>query len=169
MFSRSLSALSPLKPPFYYGPAFPVNNPKTFCLILLAIFIKLICTNLTHMKNLILVVEDNAPILENTAELLELNNYKVIIARNGNEALNLALQQLPDLILTDIRMPVMDGYHLLETVKHDPVLCKSRFIFFSASAEKKEIAKGMDLGADDYIVKPFSGEEILSKVKEYIG
>ncbi len=124
--------------------------------------------SLLFMKNIILVVEDNEPIRDNTIELLELSNYKVISACNGKEGLCLALEQIPDLILCDIQMPEMDGYLLLELIRKEPSLAHSRFIFFTASAEKKEISKGMDMGADGYIVKPFSGEELLLKIKALI-
>jgi CheY-like chemotaxis protein len=121
------------------------------------------------MKSTILLVEDNEPIRENTTELLELSEYNVFAASNGEEGLRIALEKFPDLILCDIQMPVMDGYHLLEHIRREPLLNNSRFIFFTASAEKREIEKGMQMGADDYIVKPFSGEDMLVKVKKLIG
>jgi CheY-like chemotaxis protein len=120
------------------------------------------------MKSTILLVEDNEPIRENTTELLELSNYHVLSACNGKEALVIALQQSPDVILSDIQMPVMDGYSLLGHIRNEPSLKNSRFIFFTASAEKKEIEQGMKMGADGYIVKPFSGEELLEKLKELL-
>ncbi len=120
------------------------------------------------MKNLILVVEDNGPIRENTTEILELSNYRIITGCNGKEGLDIALEQIPDLILCDIQMPVMDGYLLLELVRKEPALNHSKFIFFTASAERKEIVKGLEMGADDYIVKPFSGEDMLRKVQSVL-
>ncbi len=117
------------------------------------------------MKQKILLVEDNLPIRENTSEMLELSEYAVVTACNGKEGLDMALDQIPDLILCDIQMPVMDGYHLLDLVRKESSLNKSRFVFFTASAEKKEIEQGMLRGADDYIVKPFTGEELLNKLK----
>lgn len=117
------------------------------------------------MKQKILLVEDNLPIRENTSEMLELSDYAVVTACNGKEGLDMALDQIPDLILCDIQMPVMDGYHLLDLVRKESSLNKSRFVFFTASAEKKEIEQGMLRGADDYIVKPFTGEELLNKLK----
>jgi CRP/FNR family transcriptional regulator, cyclic AMP receptor protein len=120
------------------------------------------------MKHKILIVEDNGPIRENTTELLELYNYTVTTATNGAEALNVALQQTPDLILCDIHMPQMDGYHLLRQIRKQSSLSSTRFIFFTASAEKKEVEEGMQMGADDYIVKPFAGDELLDKVKIHL-
>lgn len=120
------------------------------------------------MKYKILIVEDNGPILENTTELLELSNYSVLSARNGKEGLDAALQEAPDLILCDIRMPFIDGFHLLELVRQQPSLNSSHFVFFTASCEKKEIEKGMAMGADDYIIKPFTGEELLERIQKVL-
>lgn len=120
------------------------------------------------MKQKILLVEDNGPIRENTAELLELYNYTVSSASNGEEGLEMAMQQTPDLILCDIQMPVMNGYHLLEHIRKLPSLNSSRFVFFTASCEKKEIEMGLLMGADDYIIKPFTGDELLNKLKKLL-
>ena len=120
------------------------------------------------MKQKILVVEDNGDIRENTTELLELSDYSVSTANNGEEGLDMALQHIPDLILCDILMPVMDGYELLKSIRKQPSLNNSRFIFFTASCEKKEVELGMRLGADDYIMKPFSGYELLEKIKNLL-
>ena len=116
----------------------------------------------------ILLVEDNEPIRENTTEILELSGYKVLSACNGKDGLDMALKQNPDLILCDVQMPVMDGYHLLENIRKSPSLAHSRFVFFTASSEKKDIQKGMQMGADDYIVKPFTAEELLDKLKKLL-
>jgi CheY-like chemotaxis protein len=117
------------------------------------------------MKYKILLVEDNELIRENTIEFLELYNYTVLSANNGVEGLSMAMQQNPDLILCDIRMQVMDGFHLLEHVRTSPTLNSARFVFFTASCEKKDIEKGLQMGADDYLVKPFTGEDLLEKMK----
>ncbi len=121
------------------------------------------------MKQKILLVEDNENIRENTTEMLELFNYIVFTASNGEEGLDIALQQTPDLILCDIQMPVMNGYHLLEQVRKLPVLNNSRFLFFTASCEKKEIDMGLQMGADDYIIKPFTETELLDKLIKHLG
>jgi CRP/FNR family transcriptional regulator, cyclic AMP receptor protein len=120
------------------------------------------------MKQNILLVEDNLDIRENTTELLELSNYTVVTASDGAKGLDMALQQTPDLILCDIQMPVMNGYHLLEHVRKLPSLNNCRFLFFTASAEKTEIEMGMLLGADDYIIKPFTENELLDKIKIHL-
>lgn len=116
----------------------------------------------------ILLVEDNKPIRENTVEILELSQFSVLSACNGKDGLAMAQAHIPDLILCDIQMPMMDGYHLLEHVRQLPALAHSRFVFFTASAEKKDIQKGMKMGADDYIVKPFTGEGLLDKLRRLL-
>lgn len=120
------------------------------------------------MQHTILLVEDNLPIRENTTEILELSDYRVLTACNGKDGLDIALQQKPDLILCDIQMPVMDGYHLLEHIRKIPSLGHSRFAFFTSSGEKKDVQIGLQMGADDYVVKPFTGDELLSKIKSLL-
>ncbi|MCB0383670.1 MAG: response regulator, partial [Psychroserpens sp.] len=113
----------------------------------------------------ILLIEDDAVLRENTTELLELSNYEVYTASNGKIGLEIAEKMKPDIIICDIMMPVLDGYGVLnglslnEATKHIP------FIFLSAKTEHKDIRKGMDLGADDYIPKPFSEEELISAIE----
>lgn len=119
------------------------------------------------MKHKILLVEDNEFIRENTTELLELDDYMVLTACNGKEGFDIAFQQTPDLILCDIQMPVMDGYHLYELIRNCPALNNTLFVFFTASSEKKQVEAAMRMGADDYIIKPFTGEyllEVLEKI-----
>ncbi|MEO9004308.1 MAG: response regulator [Ginsengibacter sp.] len=121
------------------------------------------------MKYKILIVEDNLSIRENAVEILELSDYRVLNACNGKDGLEIALAQNPDLILCDIQMPVMNGYQLLKRVRQLPALVHSRFVFLTASCEKKDIQKGMEMGADDYIVKPFTVEDLLEKLKKLLG
>lgn len=117
------------------------------------------------MKYKILLVEDNVPIRENTIELLELSDYTVIPACNGLEGLDAALAHLPDLILCDIQMPEMNGYILLRQIRTNKILNNCRFVFFTASSEKKDVEAAMQMGADEYIIKPFTGERLLEVVK----
>ncbi len=113
----------------------------------------------------ILIIEDDIVLRENTAELLELSDFKVITAPNGRIGIEKAKQELPDIIVCDIMMPEVDGYGVLEamasgeTTKHIP------FIFLSAKTEHKEVRRGMDMGADDYLTKPFDEEELLSAIE----
>jgi CheY-like chemotaxis protein len=117
----------------------------------------------------ILLVEDNEAIRENTTELLELENYFVLTACDGLEGLNVALREIPDLIICDIMMPEIDGYHLLEILRRHPLFENTPFLFFTASAEKSEIQKGLELGANDYIVKPFDADEFVQLMAKYLG
>lgn len=113
----------------------------------------------------ILVIEDNAEIRENTAEILELANYKVFTAESGKTGIEIALQEKPDLILCDVVMPGLDGYGVLHLVHKNASIRNTPFIFMSARAERAEMRKGMDLGADDYITKPFEKTELLQAVE----
>src|ERR1044071_2247224 len=113
----------------------------------------------------VLFIEDNPEIRENMGEILEMANYHVLLAPDGRQGAALALAQKPDIIICDIMMPELDGYgviHLLqkhEQTQHIP------FIFLTARAERSEMRRGMELGADDYITKPFSGTELLQAIE----
>jgi DNA-binding response OmpR family regulator len=113
----------------------------------------------------ILVIEDDNDILENTAEILELSNYKVFTATNGKMGVEQALRNKPDLILCDIMMPELDGYGVLHIIQHNEETESTPFIFFTARAEKEEIRKGMSLGADDYISKPYDPTDLLNTIE----
>ena len=113
----------------------------------------------------ILLIEDNEDIRSNTAEILELSNYEVITAENGKLGLEKALKHKPDLIICDIMMPVLDGYGVLEAIHNNDEIKHTPFIFLTAKTERADFRKGMDLGADDYLTKPFSGAELLSSVE----
>lgn len=116
------------------------------------------------MKHLLLI-EDNIEIRENTAEILELAGYKVHTAENGKVGVEMALQEKPDLIICDIMMPVLDGYGVLHLLNKNPGLTGIPFIFLTAKAERSDFRKGMEMGADDYITKPFSDIELLNAVE----
>ncbi|MDR3682051.1 MAG: response regulator [Flavipsychrobacter sp.] len=113
----------------------------------------------------ILLIEDNLDIRENMAEIMELSNYKVLTAPDGKEGVELAIQHKPDLIVCDIMMPVLDGYGVIHMLQKNPDTQNIPFIFLTAKAERTEIRKGMELGADDYITKPFNGTELLGAVE----
>ena len=112
----------------------------------------------------ILLVEDNMTIRNNTREILELSNYKVITAENGKVGIEKALQEKPDLIICDIMMPVLDGYGVLHAIQKNNDIRNTPFIFLSAKTERTDVRKGMDQGADDYITKPFTGTELLNAI-----
>ena len=117
----------------------------------------------TDMKK-ILLIEDNDNIRNNTAEILALSNYKVIVAENGKIGVEKAMEHTPDLIICDIMMPVLDGYGVLHAVHKNYAIKNTPFIFLTAKTERSDFRKGMDLGADDYITKPFSGTDLLNAV-----
>lgn len=112
----------------------------------------------------ILVIEDNDDIRNNTAEILELSNYKVIVAENGKIGVERAIEFQPDLIICDIMMPVLDGYGVLHAIHKHAHIRNTPFIFLTAKTERADFRKGMELGADDYISKPFDGTELLNAV-----
>ena len=117
------------------------------------------------MKEKILVIEDNAEIRENTAEILELSGYIVVQAANGKIGVELAVKDKPRLILCDIMMPELDGYGVLHLLNRNPLTAHIPFIFLTAKAEKMDLRKGMEMGADDYLTKPFDGADLLNAVE----
>jgi len=110
----------------------------------------------------VLLIEDDVSLRENTAEILELSGYDVDMAANGKIGVDKAKAQLPDIIVCDIMMPEMDGYGVLQELSNHEDTRHIPFIFLSAKTERTEIRKGMDLGADDYLTKPYEEEELLS-------
>lgn len=113
----------------------------------------------------ILIIEDDVALRENTAELLELSNYNVCTAANGRIGIEKAQTEKPDIIVCDIMMPEVDGYGVLEALSLLPETNHIPFIFLSAKTEHKEVRKGMDMGADDYLTKPFEEQELLSAIE----
>lgn len=117
------------------------------------------------MKETILIIEDNPEVCENIADILKLGDYDVLTANNGKDGVRLALTNNPDLILCDIMMPELDGYGVLHVLGKHAVTSDTPFIFLTAKSEKADFRKGMGLGADDYLVKPFGGLELLETVE----
>ena len=113
----------------------------------------------------ILLIEDNTDVRESIAEILTLANYHVFIAKNGKEGIEIAQKEIPDLIICDIMMPILDGYGVIQLLSKNEATAGIPFIFLSAKAERSDIRKGMDLGADDYLTKPFSSAELLSAME----
>ncbi|MFA5299023.1 MAG: response regulator, partial [Lutibacter sp.] len=113
----------------------------------------------------ILIIEDDTVLRETTAEMLELENYKVIMAANGKRGIEQAKIMIPDLIICDIMMPELDGYDVLKILSKDEKTKRIPFIFMSAKTEVMDVRKGMDLGADDYLSKPVKEELLLSAVE----
>ena len=116
--------------------------------------------------NTLLLIEDNRTILENTAELLELEGYTVLTAANGKIGFQKIVDHRPDLIICDVLMPEMGGLELLEKLGMHPEFRTIPLIFYSAKSEKKDIRKGMDLGAYDYVTKPCELENLLASIRK---
>lgn len=113
----------------------------------------------------VLIIEDNADIRENIAEILELADYEAITAANGKEGVEKAMDEHPDLIICDIMMPELDGYGVLHILSKKDSTASIPFIFLTAKAERSDMRKGMILGADDYLTKPFDDTELLDAIE----
>ncbi len=116
----------------------------------------------------VLLIEDDPILRENTAELLEMSNYDVETASNGKKGLAKAIELLPDVIVCDIMMPELDGYGVLDGLSHNEQTKFIPFIFLSAKTEHKDVRKGMELGADDYLTKPFEEQELINAIESRI-
>lgn len=112
----------------------------------------------------ILVIEDNKHVRENTQELLELAGYAVVTAENGKMGVEKAKEFAPDLVICDIMMPQMDGYDVLRTLAQDSTTSSTPFIFLTAKTDRADMRMGMNLGADDYLTKPFEEKELLDAI-----
>ena len=113
----------------------------------------------------ILLIEDNEALRENTAEILSLASFQVEIAENGKIGIEMALKNTPDLIVCDIMMPVLDGYGVYQIINKNEALQQIPFIFLSAKSERSDLRKGMEMGADDYITKPFTDAELINAIR----
>ncbi|MDX1315347.1 MAG: response regulator, partial [Eudoraea sp.] len=116
----------------------------------------------------VLLVEDDTVLRESTAELLELSNYQVFTAPNGISGVQVALEEKPDVIVCDIMMPEMDGYAVLKALSENDSTRTIPFIFLSAKTERSDVRKGMELGADDYLTKPFEEAELIGAIESRI-
>ncbi|MCH9028038.1 MAG: response regulator, partial [Bacteroidetes bacterium] len=113
----------------------------------------------------ILIIEDEHLILESIAEYLQLEGYDCLIATNGEEGIQKAKDETPDLIVCDIKMPGLNGHEVLQELRANPKTSTIPFIFLSVLVKKSDLRKGMILGADDYLTKPFQPEDLLNSVK----
>lgn len=113
----------------------------------------------------ILIIEDEVEIRSNLVELLGLEGYDVVSADNGVTGLLGAMENTPDLIICDVMMPELDGYDVLQALRQDPKTLTIPFLFLTALADKGDIRRGMALGADDYLTKPFTRNDILTAVE----
>ncbi|MGD1941654.1 MAG: response regulator transcription factor [Leptolyngbyaceae cyanobacterium] len=113
----------------------------------------------------ILVIEDDASVLDNLEDILMLENFQVFTAKDGREGVDVALRQLPDLIVCDVMMPKMDGYEVVKYLRADPATKTIPFIFLTAKAERLDYREGMESGADDYVTKPFRPQELINAIE----
>lgn len=120
---------------------------------------------MTVNKTTVLIIEDNEEIREGTAEILELTGYRVLTAPEGKSGVDLALKHVPDLILCDIMMPELDGYGVLYMLNKHESTAQIPFIFLTAKAERADLRKAMEMGADDYLTKPFDDMELLNAIE----
>ena len=116
----------------------------------------------------ILIVDDEPNIVMALEYTFKKNNFEVFIARDGQEALDILSIQLPDVIILDVMMPMVDGFATLEQIKKDERLQNCKVIFLSAKNKDKDIEKGLTLGANLYVVKPFSVKKLVEQVHELI-
>jgi anti-anti-sigma factor len=112
----------------------------------------------------ILAIEDEASILDNLQDILELENFDVLTATNGKVGVELARSHRPDLIICDVSMPELNGYDVLVALRQDPSTIEIPFIFLTANASKADFRRGMSLGADDYLTKPFTPSELREAI-----
>lgn len=117
------------------------------------------------MQKLVLVIDDNKDIRENTAEILDLAGYKTLTAENGKQGVEIATKENPSVIVCDIMMPELDGYGVLHMLRKNPGTAHTPFIFLTAKTERGDFRKGMEMGADDFITKPFEEIELLNAVE----
>ena len=119
-------------------------------------------------KKKILIVDDEPNIVMTLEYTFKKNNFEVFIARDGMEALEILKKEFPDVIILDVMMPLVDGFETLEQIKKDEKLKHCKVIFLSAKNKDSDVEKGMALGANAYLTKPFSIKKVVEKVNELI-
>lgn len=112
----------------------------------------------------ILIIEDEPSVRANILELLEAEEFEAIVAENGAIGVQLALSHLPDLIISDVMMPELDGYGVVQALRQNPLTATIPFIFLTAKVDRTDLREGMSLGADDYLTKPFRPKELLKAI-----
>ena len=118
---------------------------------------------------LVLVADDNDDILALVTFRLERAGYTVIQAHDGEEALRMAGEHRPSLAILDLMMPRLDGYEVTRGIRGDPAIADMPVVLLTARSQEADVARGFDVGADDYIRKPFSPQELLSRVQAILG
>jgi CheY-like chemotaxis protein len=113
----------------------------------------------------LLVIEDEAPLRANLVRLLTAEGYRVVTAADGDEGIRRAREHQPDLVICDILMPLVDGYGVLATLRSRPETAATPFIFLTASADKEDLERGLQSGANDYVTKPFKIADLLAAIR----
>ena len=116
----------------------------------------------------ILIVDDEPNIIMSLEYALKTQGYHVFIARDGQEAIDLLQTEIPDLVILDIMMPKVDGYETLTFIKQNSRLQHTKAVFLSAKNKESDISKGLELGADDYLTKPFSLKKLIERVNDLL-
>lgn len=116
----------------------------------------------------ILIVDDEPNIVLSLDYLVRRKGFVPLIARNGTEALSAANEHIPDLIILDIMMPDMDGYDVCQTIKTNPIFSRTKIIFLSAKSRPEDISKGLKMGADKYVTKPFSTKQLMVEIVDLL-
>jgi CheY-like chemotaxis protein len=116
----------------------------------------------------ILIAEDERDIRDLIAFTLKFAGYDIVTANNGEEAVQLTKQELPDLVITDVRMPKMTGYEACKQIKADPATRHIPVVFLSAKGQEAEVQTGLDSGADEYLLKPFAPDQLTRKVADIL-
>lgn len=114
----------------------------------------------------ILLIEDDELVRESILDVLMITGHKVEVAENGEEGLALINKALPDLVISDVMMPKMDGFELLKRLNEEQI--KVPFMFLSAKSREVDMLNGLKLGANDYIIKPFANEELIAKIESLL-
>ena len=119
-------------------------------------------------RECILVAEDDPVTCRFLSSLLREKGYEVLVAEDGNHAYQLALEQHPDLILSDVVMPYRDGFEILRVIRRDARLARVPIIILSMRDKEEDIVHGLRMGADDYVVKPFNARELLARIRKQL-
>ena len=116
----------------------------------------------------VLVIEDEAPLRANLVRILSAENYRVVTAADGDHGIQRVLEDRPDLVICDILMPGTDGFGVLAALRSRPETATIPFIFLTASADKEDLVRGLQRGANEYVTKPFKIADLLAAVKRLV-
>ena len=121
------------------------------------------------MSKTVLIADDEPNIVISLEFLLEQDGYRVLLARDGNEALEAIEREIPDLVLLDVMLPRLSGYDVCQRIRQDPALAQVKVIMLTARGREVEVTKGLALGADAYVTKPFSTRDLLEQIRRQLG